>query len=134
MVFVDSANENEIPHTWQVFREVKGREPTSEEKQLLGDEDLDFEAMSEQARQKRWRADVPLIVLSRDSPKPSPKSEMGTRMEALRKELQADLVGRSKFGEQRVILGAGHDIQLDNPRAVIDAIRDILERTSQKQN
>jgi len=134
MVFVDSANENEIPRTWQVFREVKRREPTSEEKQLLGDEDLDFEALSEQARQKRWEADIPVIVLTRDSPKPSPKSEMVTRMEALRKELQADLVGRSKFGEQRVILGAGHAIQFDNPRAVIDAIRDILRRTSQKQN
>lgn len=134
MVFVDSANENEISRTWQVFREVKGRELTSEEKQLLGDEDLDFEAVSEQARQKRWEANIPLIVLTRDSPKPSPTSEMGTRMEALRKELQADLVARSKFAEQRVILGAGHDIQLDSPRAVINAIRDILKRTSQRKN
>ncbi len=134
MVFVDSANENEIPRTWEIFREVKGREPTLEEKQLLGDEDLDFEALSEQARQKRWEGDIPLIVLTRDSSKTPPDSEMGRRMHALRKELQVDLVKRSKVGEQRVIAGAGHDIQLDNPAAVVNAIRDIVNRTSKKQD
>jgi pimeloyl-ACP methyl ester carboxylesterase len=134
MVFVDSANENEIPRTWEIFREVKGREPTPEEKQLLGDEDLDFEQVSEQARHKRWEGDIPLIVLTRDSSKAPSESEMSRRMQALRKELQADLVKRSKLGEQRVIPGAGHDIQLDNPAAVVKAIRDIVERTSKKQN
>jgi len=132
MVFVDSANENEIPRTWEIFREVKGREPTPEEKELLGDEDLDFEQVSEQARQKRWEGNIPLIVLTRDSSKAPPESEMSRRMQALRKELQADLVKRSKLGEQRVIPGAGHDIQLDNPAAVVKAIRDIVEQTSQQ--
>jgi hypothetical protein len=43
-------------------------------------------------------------------------------MEAL--ELQADLVARSKFDEQRFIRGAGRDIQLDNPLAVTNAVHE----------
>jgi len=55
------------------------------------------------------------------------------REHALLKELHADLVKRSKLAEQRVIPGASHDIQLDNPRAVIQAIRDILEHPRKTQ-
>jgi len=133
IVLVDSANENEGPRFWQIFREVNRREPTPAEKRLVIGEDLDMKAVSEQARQKRWEANIPLIVLTRDGPKTLPESEMDKRMEALRKELQADLVKRSKLAEQRVIAGAGHDIQLENPEVVVHAIRDILERTSKTQ-
>lgn len=133
MVFVDSPNENASPRFWQIFREVNRREPTPEEERLIVGEDLDMRAVEEQARQKRWEADIPLIVLTRDSSKTPPESEMDTTREALRKEMQADLVKRSKFGEQRVILGVGHDIQLESPGAVIQGIRDILERTRKKQ-
>jgi len=134
MVFVDSPNENASPRFWKIFREVHRREPTPEEERLIVGEDLDMKVVEEQAREKRWEADIPLIVLTRDSSKAPPESEFDMRREALRKEMQAELVKRSKLGEQRVILGAGHDIQLDNPGAVIQAIRDILERTSKKQD
>jgi pimeloyl-ACP methyl ester carboxylesterase len=132
MVFVDSPNENASPRFWKIFREVNKREPTPEEERLIVEEDLDMKVVEEQARQKRWQADIPLIVLTRDSSRTPPETEFDIKREALRKEMQADLVKRSKLGEHRVILGAGHDIQIDNPRAVIQAIRDILERTSQK--
>ena len=42
-------------------------------------------------------------------------------------EAQAALASLSSQGEQRVIESSGHQVHLDAPEAVIDAVRDLLE-------
>jgi pimeloyl-ACP methyl ester carboxylesterase len=115
MVLVDSYSENERSGMRQIFTEFMGRPPTAD---VSAHEDLNLDAMDRQARTEHWTANIPIIVLSRDGPKPPPTSPMNLRMEVLRKELQAELATRSKFSAYHIIPGAGHFIQSDNPAAV----------------
>ena len=127
MVLVDSYSENERPRMRQIFTEFMGRPPKAE---ISSPEDLDLDAMDEQGRKENWKARIPLVVLSRDGSKSPLTSQMDLRLETLRKELQAELATRSALSEQRIIAGAGHFIQSDNPSAVVRAVQDVLARAA----
>jgi pimeloyl-ACP methyl ester carboxylesterase len=127
MVLVDSYSENECLRMRQIFIESIGRSPKAES---TSPEDLNLDAMDEQARKEHWKAQIPLIVLSRAAPKPAPTSPMDIRLEAVREELQEELAPRSKISDHRVIAGAGHFIQYDRPQAVILAVRDVLAQVA----
>jgi pimeloyl-ACP methyl ester carboxylesterase len=122
MVFVDSYSENERRRMRQAITQNGGHSPIAG----ASAEDVNLDAMDDQARKEHWSANIPIIILSRDAPNPSPTSPIGLRLEALRQELQAELATRSKRSEQRVIAGAGHFIHHDNPAAVMRAVRDVL--------
>jgi len=79
----------------------------------------------------RSLGDLPLIVLTRDRfpPRESATAEQIALMETRYQMwlgLARDLAAMSSNGQQRIVAGAGHDIQLDRPQAVIDAIREVL--------
>jgi len=80
---------------------------------------------------KRSLGDLPLIVLTRDRfpPPTNATPEQLNTMEVRYQKwlgLARDLAAMSSRGEQRVVAGAGHDIELDRPQAVIDATREVL--------
>jgi pimeloyl-ACP methyl ester carboxylesterase len=72
--------------------------------------------------------DLPLIVLSRGLQEPNPLiSEIDNqKMWEVMQEWQSELVGLSSQGKQVIAEQSGHNIQLDQPDLVIEAIREIL--------
>jgi pimeloyl-ACP methyl ester carboxylesterase len=85
----------------------------------------------EQIREgRRFYGDMPLIVLSK-TPDPStlPKEQQTPQLRVLW-ELHEQLSALSMRGEHRGIANTGHDIQLDQPHAVIQAIKDVIALTA----
>jgi pimeloyl-ACP methyl ester carboxylesterase/SAM-dependent methyltransferase len=79
----------------------------------------------------RWAAslpDVPLWVLiaSRHDFEPASRA---AELEGLWSELTTDLVGRSSQGRVQPVDGAGPDLPLTNPEAVLQAVRGVISRS-----
>jgi hypothetical protein len=53
--------------------------------------------------------------------------EVAERIEEERRRLQADLATLSRRGRQIVAARSGHHIQLEDPRLVVRAVRDVVE-------
>jgi pimeloyl-ACP methyl ester carboxylesterase len=72
---------------------------------------------------------MPLVVLSIEHPWDT-GSPAGARLDRsygkIWNALHADLAHLSTHGVHRVIKGSGHEIQLDKPQAVIDAVHEVL--------
>ena len=83
--------------------------------------------------------DMPLNVLtSGPSLAPvtvlTPEEQAHQRATAQMKVTLRDNMARlSSVGKNQVVVGSGHYIQFDKPQFVIDAINDVLERTSKKR-
>jgi pimeloyl-ACP methyl ester carboxylesterase len=77
--------------------------------------------------------DMPLVVLSRGRPDPSPlvSDIANQQVWEIMQEWQSRLVGLSSAGKQVIAAQSGHHIQLDQPDLVIDAVREIVD-TAQK--
>ncbi|BAY82355.1 alpha/beta hydrolase fold protein [Calothrix parasitica NIES-267] len=77
-----------------------------------------------QVRNTKSFPDIPLIVLS------SGKKDFGATEELLQAihELHADLAEESPQGIQIIANDSGHAIQLDEPKLVVDAIRQVVEK------
>lgn len=69
--------------------------------------------------------DVPLVVLSHGLPQDVPmvKPEVNRAYEAVWQIMQAELAALSTQGYRQMVEGAGHNIMIDKPEAVIAAIR-----------
>ena len=89
------------------------------------------------ADERRWdaappmRGDPPLILLGRDGYRKPPSMNQvafdGIVADAAAKH--ADLAMRSANGRVVVVSNTGHQIQLDQPQAVIDAVREVVDRS-----
>ncbi|MGH8260156.1 MAG: alpha/beta fold hydrolase [Steroidobacteraceae bacterium] len=92
-------------------------------------ERLDFTMSAEQIRSARPLGAIPLIVLSR-SPRavrpPGLPAEIAGPMEAIWSELQQELASLSSRGRRIVAAHGGHNLQLDEPQLVADAILDLV--------
>jgi len=81
--------------------------------------------------------DLPLIVLSRDR-FPPPENATPERLSRMETRYQMwlglarDLASLSTNGQHRIVAGAGHDIEIDRPQAVIDATREVLAIVRQR--
>jgi len=78
--------------------------------------------------------DMPLMVLTRGTgPKPSLVSDetYAAREEALRTGHDR-LAGYSSAGQSRVVPNSSHYIQLDQPQAVIDAVRSVVDQVRKR--
>ena len=79
---------------------------------------------------------VPTVVLTAEKhgeqPPPGISDEDFARWNALLREMQADLASRYPNTVQRIVSNATHVIQLDQPAAVVEAIRQVVDaaRTS----
>lgn len=121
LVFVDSAHEeqalrfHELDPNWQAL---------DEESALWG-------LFVKPGQRLKWRTELPLIVLGHDRPIQGPKKvtkEVEVARERMWRELQMDLAKRSTHGQFRVAEQSSHDIHLQQPDLVIQAIRDLLEK------
>lgn len=70
--------------------------------------------------------EMPLIVLTRGK-REYPDTEDGRQLNEDRKRMQLDLLKLSRNSKQIIATTSGHHIQLDDPKLVIDAIRQVLD-------
>ena len=136
MVLVDSSHEDTFaaierrmsPAPWQEIERVVveiGAENA---------ENMDIEASASEVAAVGALGDLPLVALSAgdlegfDGWPVSPEAieELNTVFPSVWQELQRDLAAQSTRGELRTIDGAGHIIHVDNPAAVIDAIKAVV--------
>lgn len=72
--------------------------------------------------------DLPLIVLARtDGGYPSGMKASPQELEEERRRLQADLAALSRQGKLRFATHAGHNLQVDDPDLVVNAIQEVLK-------
>ena len=121
LVFVDSAHEeqalrfHELDPNWQA----------------LDEESAQWGLFVKPGQRLEWRTELPLIVLGHGRPIQGPKKvteEVRVGRERIWRELQEDLAKRSTHGEFRVADQSEHNIHLDQPELVIQAIRDVLPK------
>ena len=83
------------------------------------------------AKQIRSLGDVPLVVVTRGRRAMSPGAGVSAadaeQFEAVHHEMQAELAALSPQGKRIIAEESGHYIQVDQPQAVIDAIREVVE-------
>jgi pimeloyl-ACP methyl ester carboxylesterase len=72
--------------------------------------------------------DLPLIVLTRGKSE-FPDTEEGKQDNEERKKMQLDFLRLSRNSKQIIAEASGHDIQLEDPSLVVDAIREVVEAT-----
>jgi pimeloyl-ACP methyl ester carboxylesterase len=103
-------------------------QPGFQRAQLSEEENL-FSVNTEQLHAaRRELGDVPLIVLT-EAPSAPIKSETQAVRDAKNElwlNLNKDIASLSSHGVDRVVPGAGHAIQFDQPQAVIDAVLEVL--------
>ena len=83
--------------------------------------------LAERSKKEDTLGDLPLVVLSRGIPEGDGQDARANEEEHTRE--QASLVALSRNGRQVIALRSGHHIQLDQPRLVVAAIRDVLAAT-----
>jgi pimeloyl-ACP methyl ester carboxylesterase len=124
MVLVDSAHEEQI---WR-FRAI---DPNSIHVPG-GDEALERHGYLRTGERSQWHADIPLIVIEHGIPitASGPEAARSAQFESAMQAMQRDLASRSKYGELRVAEHSGHDIELDQPEMVVQAINDVLREVA----
>jgi pimeloyl-ACP methyl ester carboxylesterase len=83
---------------------------------------------ADRQRNRQPLGDKPLIVLTRDE---AATGERAADREESRKRNQADLAKLSRQGKQVIVKGTGHHVQIDQPAAVVDAIREVIGAVGQ---
>lgn len=138
MVLVDSAHPDQLGR----FPSILPPEASGEALPLrvlrhgpdvaLSAEAINFRACADQARAVRSIGLKPLIVVSQSpralGPPGIPQSVL-ERMRPLWVELQADLLALSGKSRQVIASHAGHQVQLEEPNLVIDAILSVVRET-----
>jgi len=96
-------------------------------------EEIDLPAACGALSANPWRADIPLVVLSRGlwfkSPPPAPDPLASTRL-GIWQDLHRELATRSPRSEIVVATRSGHYIQNDEPEIVVDAIGRVVASVS----
>ena len=120
LVFVDSAHEeqalrfHELDPNWQA----------------LDQESAQWGLFVTPGQRLKWRTKLPVIVLAHGRPIQGPRKvseATASGRERIWRDLQQDLAKRSTRGELRVAENSAHNIHLDQPEVVIQAIRDLLK-------
>lgn len=93
------------------------------------------EDSAEQVREAATLPQVPMVVLTAGNegqPRyPGMTEEQERQWYAMMHEMQAELARRSSGGEQIIVAKSGHVIALDDPAAVVDTIRRVVEKVRQ---
>lgn len=119
LVFVDSAHEEQTLRFHQL-------DPTW---QPLDQESAEWGLYITPGQRLQWQTELPVIVLGHGIPIQGPKKvspETATGRERIWNQMQTDLAVRSARGELRIAEHSGHNIHLEQPELVIQAIRDVL--------
>lgn len=72
--------------------------------------------------------DVPLMVLSHGVAQPAPNmsDEVNAAYEEVWQQMQRELAQISTNSQHVIVEGSGHDIQIERPQAVIDAVEQVM--------
>ncbi len=136
MVLVDSAHEEQFARMGALIpEEIKKQFPPSAF-EPMGPEKIDFKDTERRARMSKWRADIPLIVLTAANARPNPQGPLAflaPKWEQIRQELQQDLVQRSAKGKQIIATKSDHFIHHDEPELVVNAIREVIDATRKQK-
>ncbi|HJU44688.1 MAG TPA: alpha/beta hydrolase [Vicinamibacterales bacterium] len=125
MVLVDSSHEAQIRR----FQEINASRPATSPAAAPTPpptagpvEPLPVRGLIDLLATQPWRANIPLVVLTRGQTPPSAPEHMA----AVWLELQRDLATRSPQGKQIIAANSGHYIHNDEPHLVIDAVRTVI--------
>ncbi len=91
-------------------------------------EQADLEAMGAELSKRPWRANIPLVVLTRTPPVATDIDPRGR----IWQELQQELATRSPQAEHIIAGKSGHYIQNDEPALVFDAIRRVVDGAAKR--
>lgn len=70
--------------------------------------------------------DMPLVVLRASDTYADAPADVRQELESARRETQRRIVATSTRGELQMVADSSHDIELDQPRAVVDAVTHVL--------
>lgn len=102
----------------------------------MGGEWFDFARNAEQFANSMRIGRIPLIVLTAAPQPPNDKSplprEWQAAIEPMHQQLQRELASVSTDSKHIIAQKAGHNIQLDEPQLVLDAITDLVTRARAK--
>jgi len=132
IVLIDSSHEEQIWRMAKASTTLQAREwgPNWNKPEIM--QHLGFYAPETRST---WVLDVPLIVIEHGRNLPNPfvprpgsviDQKEFRRIEDAWHDLQVDLAGRSRFGELREAAHSDHLIPRDQPKIVIDSIRDVM--------
>jgi len=129
-VLVDSSHEDQLKRF--AVLPAPPPPPAGAVPQPVSPERIDLAATSAELAKAPWRADIPLVVLSRGlwfkTPPASPDPQADARL-TIWQELHRELATRSPQAELRVAAHSGHYIQNDEPPLVIEAVRRVVARS-----
>ena len=124
MVLVDASHEDQFARFaatgWAMPPPSPGQDP----------ERVDPVMALQEIRQEKWRADIPLIVLTHGraiaQAFPGITPEQATSIEAAWLDMQRELAVRSPQGRLVVAEKSGHYVHYEEPELVIQAIREVV--------
>ena len=93
------------------------------------DELKDFATSATQVKEAGPMPNIPLAVLTRDQ-ELLPTLENNHSMEEVWREMQRDLANSSERGWQVTVKGSGHNIHLDAPEAVVEAVNRVYDMSA----
>lgn len=98
---------------------------------VLKEEDA-FEQTLNEAGTFRHLGDRPTVVLTRVLPVPKQESKFDKALRENGTWMQEDQVKWSSQSQHQLVQDTGHDIQLDRPAVVIDAVRSVISKVREK--
>lgn len=119
LVLVDSAHPEQVKRSQALMTPTEARR--DHDGLMQNREGLDVDRILEEVRATQWRSSIPLNVLAHGRAESSEREERGWR------EMQADHAARSPSGTLIIAEKSGHDIHVDQPDVVVDAIKRAVE-------
>lgn len=122
-----------VTHSDPLFKTCNGtNDPEVFEQTQSEIDSMPGASTDELTRSKRSYGDLPLIVLTRSDYKKGAPPELTDQdfagMKKVWVAMHEEMTALSTAGEHRTIPDSGHNIQLDQPKAVIDAVNDIVTK------
>ncbi|MGQ0646158.1 MAG: alpha/beta fold hydrolase [Gemmatimonadaceae bacterium] len=136
LVLVDAVHEREFEAIAEILTSEQraagaGMRPVSPE-------GLDIEAVLRELRRIPRPTHYPTVVVARGRPLAADEmprswtSDQRQRREALRRELQEDLVRTATYGRLLVATASGHFVHHEEPELVVGAIRELVDSQRQR--
>jgi pimeloyl-ACP methyl ester carboxylesterase len=124
ILLVDSAH----PDQWSKFSAVLPPESQPATDRFSNPESMDVIASAAQVRATKRLGDLPLIVLTRapGASIPNLSPELSAKVDQIWQDLQNDLARLSSNSTHIIATYAGHNIPVDEPQLVIDAILKLI--------
>lgn len=119
-------------HSAQDMQAVRAFAPKSLRTQLAESDAVD--ASLAEAMDFQHLGDRPLVVLTAMAPYTAAElrgmkltPEQGRQVQAIWQHMHGEMAAWSSRGRQLLVAGAGHDIQFDEPQAVVDAVLSVVD-------